>query len=158
MNLRRICGGEKTEFRVTKDFTRIFDETEDTVAEWIGTPAISVADIDMIPSNIIIHNGKGTVIDYEWTFQFPLPTAYLTFRTILFWYAEAGGNTLFTWEELREMFGFTEQNEHTFRRFEAHFQEYILGGKVAMRNMDFAASSEILGMDAILRGWGVAAE
>ena len=145
-----VCGGEETAFRVTADFTRVFDETEDTVKEWIDSPAVAVPDIDMIPTNIIVNGDKGTVIDYEWTFLFPLPKAYLTFRTILFWYAEANGNTLFTWEELRSMFGFSEQNEHTFRRWEDHFQKWILGGKVPVWQLNSAMSGRIIGMDELL--------
>ncbi len=145
-----VCGGEKTEFHVTPEFTRVFNETKRTVREWIGEPAIDVADIDMIPSNIILGEDRGTVIDYEWTFLFPIPTAYLTFRAILFWYAEAGGDTLFTWEELRMMFGFSEQDEHTFRRWEAHFQEYILGGKIPVRELNSKMNGRIIGMNEVL--------
>ncbi len=120
-------------FQVTKHFQEVFGEASD---RWTGEPAVEVADIDMIPSNIIINeeNQKWTVIDYEWTFLCPVPVKYLRFRSILFWYNECQGHTLATWEELMKFLEVSEREEHEFRTWENHFQnEYILNCKIPFR-------------------------
>lgn len=121
---REACAFEQTE-----KFKEVFGVSSEN---FIGEAAIAVADIDMIPSNIIINedNGKWTIIDYEWTFLCPVPVKYLKFRSLLFWCNECKGNTLVSWHELMEHIEISPEEESQFRTWENHFQTYIIDGKV----------------------------
>lgn len=122
-------------FTVTDRFAEVFGDASD---EWIGEPAIEIADIDMIPSNLIVNeeNGKWTIIDYEWTFLCPVPVKYLKFRSLLFWYNECQGYTLASWEELMDFLEVSREEEYQFREWENHFQSFILNGKVPFREIN----------------------
>ena len=58
-------------FRICDDFIGVFGANYPEE----GVAAFKVSDIDLIFSNIIISGDKWQVIDYEWTFDFPVPAA-----------------------------------------------------------------------------------
>ena len=80
--------GGKHLFTPTEDFRKVFGEVHFTEE----TEAVDICDIDMIFANILIPAGsemkieeaEWTVIDYEWTFFFPVPSyLYYTVHFIL---------------------------------------------------------------------------
>ncbi len=140
---------KKTGFRRTKRFEEVFGEVSD---KWIDEPAIEVADIDMIPSNIIINeeNGNWTIIDYEWTFLCPIPEKYIRFRSVLFWCNECKGNTLIPWNELMDFLSISPEEETLFRKWEDHFQAYIIDGKIPLHEINQELRKEHMNSSMIL--------
>ena len=80
--------GGKYLFTPTEDFRKVFGEVHFTKE----TEAVDICDIDMIFANILIPAGsemkieeaEWTVIDYEWTFFFPVPKLFVLYRATLF--------------------------------------------------------------------------
>ncbi len=85
----RVSGsGGEIPFDRTPEFAEVFGEEK--LPE--GMPCAAVSDVDMIFSNIFVESGKAaadsawTVIDYEWTFPFPVPKKYLIYRAVYYAY------------------------------------------------------------------------
>ena len=72
-------GGEP--FEAAEDFKRVFGEV------FFETPQTSrtVSDIDMIFSNVIQTEDRWELVDYEWTFFFPVPVKYLQYRCLYYY-------------------------------------------------------------------------
>lgn len=85
-----------------------------------------VTDIDMICRNILMGD-EVNIIDYEWTFDFPIPVSYVIYR-ILFFYVE--------FDDRKKRFGdfdfyhalaITDSMKEWFSYMEANFQKYVQG-------------------------------
>lgn len=121
---------DRRPFSMTEKFRQVFAEEQipgtHTCAE--------VTNIDLVCSNLIPGN-PSWVLDYEWTFDFPIPCKFVLYR-ILHYYLEAGsrpgrldGEALY-----REMEISLEERE-CFARMERRFQEYLTQGHCAVREM-----------------------
>lgn len=66
------------EFRPTDEFRAVFGH----VRLPSGLKSAPVSNIDLILPNVIVRAGRWHVIDYEWTFDFPIPVDYVLFRTL----------------------------------------------------------------------------
>ncbi|MCR4691205.1 MAG: hypothetical protein K5739_07670 [Lachnospiraceae bacterium] len=98
--------------------------------------ALPVADIDMIPQNILLRDEDAVLIDYEWTFDFPVPVDYVIFR-FLYYYLEGKHRTLYKRPELMDVYrtaGFTEEAIRYYTIMETHFQEYVQQSAMVLRN------------------------
>ena len=124
---------EKTEeFQMTADFRDIFGEPDLPA----GLPAAKNADIDLIFQNILEQDGLWHVIDYEWTFPFPIPIKYILYRAIFF-YAhqnEFRKSRLFN-EDTFVRFGISPRERECFDQMEASFQAAIGRGYVPLRDV-----------------------
>lgn len=111
-------------FERTERFTEIFGEiTFDTPQR-----AAKLNNIDWIFSNIMITaDGAWNVIDYEWTFEFPVPFKYIVYRALSL-YCEGSGREAVKNMGLYRMLGITEGEEKLFAEMEHRLQLYILGG------------------------------
>ncbi|MBQ1492758.1 MAG: hypothetical protein IIZ39_12440, partial [Blautia sp.] len=128
--IRRLCRGMR--FVPTEEFSSVFGEVSFPSAGG----ALPVTDLDLIPANILLRDGKDLVLDYEWTFTFPIPEDFLVFR-FLHYYLESDGarlGLLGGWGDgLYTKAGLHEEDRDTFTQMEASFQQYILGPCTPMR-------------------------
>ena len=120
----------------------------------------TVSDVDMIFSNIFVESGKAAadsawiVIDYEWTFPFPVPKKYLIYRAVYYAYYQifkAEGKSLADWLKSA---GLTEEETECFARMEEHFQEYLRAGAFPVRSMQRRMGTRIIPFAALLDGAG----
>ena len=120
-----------TEFAVTDAFTSVFGQVR-----LEGTrPAQSCADIDLIPSNCMLDGDRLHVIDYEWTFFFPVPVDYVIWRA-LHYYVQTSGKRAFLLEtDLYARCGIRREDEEVFLRMERQFQRYTAGGVVRLSGL-----------------------
>jgi len=125
--------GCKTEvFSMTEAFKQVFGEVE--LPE--GLEAVTVADIDMIMPNILIgQDGKWTIIDYEWSFHFPVPVNFIMYRGIHYYADTTSTRRVLQAEKLYEAVGITEQEIVAYQKMEEAFQRYVLDGHVPMRQL-----------------------
>lgn len=66
-------------FCMTEEFRKVFGDVK--LRE--GFYSAPVTDIDMVLSNIFIdEKGEWTLIDYEWTFLFPIPIQFVLYRIL----------------------------------------------------------------------------
>lgn len=119
------------QFCVTDEFEKVFGNI------WLNKELVAAEfnNIDMVVGNIIIQNDTWNVIDYEWTFDFPIPVNYIIFRTI-FYYVYATAKR----EELKDIgfyriFGISEKEQEVYLQMEQTFQSYIISEIVPVREM-----------------------
>ncbi len=98
-----------------------------------GLPAASVCDIDTLPDNIIVSNREWNVIDYEWTFDFPIPIKYLKWRVLMYFGLRTDSECLLRRLGLYDTAEISGKDEETFRSMESAFQAYVEGNKVPLR-------------------------
>lgn len=98
-----------------------------------GLQSLKVTNLDLVFSNIIINNGWN-VIDYEWTFDFPIPLHFLIYRA-LFYYFRGERAALEEKYRFFDMFGISEEERAVFGQMEPLFQQRIIRGKVSLIGM-----------------------
>ena len=111
---------ENSQFVEDQQFKHFFGE-----CKFEGIPAIKGADIDLIFSNIYYSDGVFNIIDYEWSFDFPIPINYILYR-ILYFQAP---------EEIRKMnfcreYGISEEEERVYEKMEDHFMRFVYKDQV----------------------------
>ena len=146
--VRRIHSGEA--FYKTPEFVKVFGNVSQE-----GTLSCSgISNIDLVPANILIDNDRISVIDYEWTFPFPVPKKYLIYRAVYYAYYQifkAEGKSLADWLKSA---GLTEEETECFARMEEHFQEYLRAGAFPVRSMQRRMGTRIIPFAALLDGAG----
>ncbi|MCI8326339.1 MAG: hypothetical protein HFI37_01020 [Lachnospiraceae bacterium] len=105
-------------FEMTKEFGEIFG----TEMEFDCALSMQVTDIDLIFRNIILDR-NWNVIDYEWTFDFPIPVDFVIYRTFQsFLEKESGEKAGFN---PYEIYGISEKDREVYKKMELHFQQYV---------------------------------
>ncbi|MCR4674773.1 MAG: hypothetical protein K5675_07170 [Lachnospiraceae bacterium] len=110
-----------SDFKMTEEFSDVFGEV--TLPE--GLSSFEWSDIDLIFPNIILSNKGKAIIDYEWTFHFPVPVEYIWFRSLHSYidYSEKRKELLDY--NLYEKLGITEDMIGAFWKMEDAFQSGI---------------------------------
>lgn len=114
---------EKESFQKTPEFIQVFGDVD--LKE--GLKCAPVSNIDFLPANIIMEEEKTTVIDYEWTFFFPIPSQFLVYR-LIHYYLESDGKR----ESLKDLdfygkAGLTEKDCRVYGEMEKNFQQLYTG-------------------------------
>ena len=116
-------------FSVTDEFRQWFGDH--SFPE--GTMTLPVSDIDMICSNVICIRNRRVLIDYEWTFFFPVPVKFLIFR-ILYYYAAFGTKRQeLNRDSIYADYGISEEDIRIFQEMEYGFQKRIQGKQLPLR-------------------------
>lgn len=108
-------------FYKTQEFEKVFGSVE--LPD--GLKAGTLNNIDLIFTNIILKDGWN-VIDYEWTFEFPVPVHYIVYRAIHYYMTSTKREDI-THLGLMQLFGITKEEEKAYDQMEYFFQQYILG-------------------------------
>ena len=121
------------EFEPTDDFVRIFSREYGK-----GGSAAEVSDIDLIFSNILFedkaHMEKRTVLDYEWTYDFPVPVSFIIYRSLFYYLRNRGKSGFCRWlsETGRDVYGELGigplERDEIFPKMEESFQLYLKKG------------------------------
>lgn len=117
-------------FAVTEEFKAVFGEVQ--LPE--GLHCAPVTNIDMVCGNLILAETP-VVLDYEWTFDFPIPAEYVLYRIIHYYEKTHRREEVQELLSLYEDFGITEELKNVFSVMEKNFQNYIKGNHVPMREM-----------------------
>ena len=125
--IRKAGSAEK--FQVTPEFEQVFGEVllpEDLTSA-------KVTDIDMVAGNAICTEQGWIHMDYEWTFDFPIPVNYVIYRIIQnYLYGNVERKGLYK-ELLYKKAGLTEQEIAQYTKMEQAFQHYITGTHIPLR-------------------------
>lgn len=129
-----------TTFEETEAFKRVFGD-----CPFEGIPAVCGADIDLTFGNIIYKEDKCDIIDYEWSFMFPVPVNYILYRMLY----DQAPEEIKKWN-LCEEYGISSQEQEIFHRMERHFMEnyvyynrYVLSGSQIIKPK-FVVNDELL--------------
>lgn len=129
--LRSLPG--QSMFSETEDFCAVFG----SLPEYLGQQlhALTVTDVDLVCQNILLGD-SAQIIDYEWTFTFPVPLEFVIFR-FLYFYLEAKNRTCYqqpAFADLYEKAGITKEMRKSFLQMETGFQQYVQNGALVLRN------------------------
>lgn len=123
-------GIDEKNFEPTEKFVKIFGKVNLPFSLRAG----SINNIDLIFKNIIIGE-KWNIIDYEWTFNFPIPFNYIIYRAIHYYIYGSSKRSDLINLELYKLLGITEEEITQYDIMEKNFQAYILGGLIPLRNL-----------------------
>lgn len=123
----------------TEEFLKVFKEKSD-----IKFHCHEKSYLDVILGNMFIIDGKFTVIDYEWIYDFPIPLEYIFYRTFSYhFYSSKSFREFTSFEEIFEHFNLDTENLKLFKRWELNFLGYILNRpplttseKIPLENME----------------------
>lgn len=118
-------------FVKTEEFQRVFGAAEGLD----GLMAVSDANIDMVCQNVMLEESGWTMIDYEWTFFFPVPVAFLVYRVLHYYLETHERRNILEKEMFYAWAGITEEQRKIFRQMEQNFQAHLTSAHVPMREM-----------------------
>ena len=150
-HLRRLCadGNREEAVRILHDlcamlekkavsdftFTRSFAETFGQIDWPAGAKTLPVTDLDMVPENFLMESPEGTwhLIDYEWTYTFPVPVRFVMYR--IWHYFAARNLEEGAQEQLLQDEGFDRKEIRRFEDMEKAWQNSIAGTLVPIREL-----------------------
>lgn len=125
------CKGQQ-EFQRTEGFERVFG----SVALPDGLLAAPASDIDMILPNILVDaDGRWNLIDYEWSFHFPIPVHFLLYRCIRYYAETTAERRKLYADRLYRKAGISAEELLAYGQMEEAFQAYVLDGHVPLRQL-----------------------
>lgn len=129
-------------FHMTAEFTEVFGNQE--IPE--GIDAVNPADIDMIFQNMFLgETGSMHVIDYEWTFFFPVPVDFILYRALHYYLESASKRKkLKDFCDFFEKTGITPELQRIYGLMEQQFQQYIQDGFVSNGQLYHTMGKEAL--------------
>lgn len=146
----------KVPFKQTKRFEDVFgNHTFDE--SYTGAEG---SNYDLIFSNILFDKEKGpngawNILDYEWSFDFPVPDKFIAFRGLYYYFEYTNPALKAKYEEygvnIYEKFGFSADEVDAFIDMEHHFQVYIIGGVASLEVLHAIMPTTTMFLDSILR-------
>lgn len=116
---------------VSEAFAGIFGET----ALPHEMMSMMPADIDLTFDNIFLsHKGEYNIIDYEWTFDFPVPTEFILYRALL----HSGVISRLNENVRKQVYALLDADGgqlDAFYEMELNFQKYVYGSGRTMREL-----------------------
>ncbi|MCR5420498.1 MAG: class I SAM-dependent methyltransferase [Lachnospiraceae bacterium] len=127
-------------FENTEEFKKVFGEE---IEENYMSPEVS--DLDVIFTNIVFdknkkENGEWNLIDYEWTFGFPIPSKFIIYRSLFYYLETHKDSQFFRYIKKRGLdfyaeFKISSAEKELFKRLEKSFQLYIVKGAPSLEVM-----------------------
>lgn len=118
-------------FRKTQEFTKVFG---DAALEG-GLRCGGISNIDVVPANILIQQERVVILDYEWTFRFPVPCNYILYRMIHYYLESDGKRRVLKDRNFYEKAGISEKEQKIYAGMEKCFQAYIEGSHVSLLSL-----------------------
>lgn len=121
-------------FSPSEEFSIVFGDVQVPA----GLKCCMVTDIDLIVPNVILRDGKYGIIDYEWTFGFPIPVKFVIYRSIAYLFKGPRGRTMFDpyyRTLLFERYGIGQELCELFSEMENNFYDFTLQGHVSLNKI-----------------------
>lgn len=106
----------KETFQVTESFNEVFGSGRN----FSCSKSMKITDIDLIFQNII-RKKEWNVIDYEWTFEFPIPVDFVIYRAFET-FMPSGDDRDFN---LYELYPISKEDRESYANMEESFQAYV---------------------------------
>lgn len=137
--IEKIYSG--TSFVKTEEFEKVFGNV--SLGDHLECGEIT--DIDMVCQNLVCTEPP-VILDYEWTFGFPIPCKFVLYRIIHYYIHTNTMREVLDEESLYREFGVDEKLREEFEKMEESFQRYITKGHVPMRDMFMEISPGVIQM------------
>ena len=123
-------------FRITEEYRDRFGEIPEAFLHEKKYRSLPVTDVDLIPANVMKTPAGNVLIDYEWTFAFPVPEEFVRYR-IVHYYRESNvrRKQLLPEESYYPAYGFSQEDCALWAAAETCFQRFIEGGRVPVRTV-----------------------
>lgn len=122
---------EREEFHKTEEFVLVFGDADLKS----GLKSAALSNIDFLAANIILEQERTSVIDYEWTFFFPVPSQFIVYRLIHYYLESDGKRESLKQRNFYEKAGITEEECLVYAEMERNFQKYMLGSHASMLSL-----------------------
>ena len=119
------------EFEISKEFKAVFGNALIPIM----TKSMSMTDVDMILSNIIVKDGEWYLIDYEWTFDFKIPARFVIYRGIAAFMNALGNYKSASNINLYDRVDMSVEEQGIYENMEKSFQSYVKEGYYALGDM-----------------------
>lgn len=131
-----LVSAEQTAFVLTEEFKQVFGDTaaEKLAKSGLHFQSLKYSDIDLVPQNVLRTQSGYQVIDYEWTFDFPIPVEYIVYRGLWMTATENDRYEAFGMDRLMARFRIDRKKQEIFDEMERGFQSYVCGGKPPLRS------------------------
>ncbi len=137
----------KETFYMTEEFRNVFGDV--TLPQ--GLLAAPVSDIDLImPNVLVLKDNQKTIIDYEWTFYFPVPVNFMLYRNIRYYADTTAARRVLDPAALYEKLGISKEELEAYASMEESFQQYVLGSHTPMRRLYQQAGKPAYHVSSIL--------
>ncbi|MFN2927296.1 hypothetical protein ACKX2L_10305 [Lachnospiraceae bacterium YH-ros2228] len=123
-----ILPGKQIEYTLTNDFEQIFGSFDGTEMLILGEQkSLSITDIDCLFENAVCKKNGYVILDYEWTFSFPIPWKFVEWRCVFYFlnYRNRTGGDIE--EAAYQTLNIGKQEQRLFSKMETNFQKYVLG-------------------------------
>lgn len=137
-------------FSETEEFRNVFGTVQFERPQY----SRSISDIDMIFANAMETENGYELIDYEWTFDFPIPVRYLQYRCLYYYTLGNMSRDALVQRRLYEIFDITEAEREQFAAMERSFQAYMLGEYTPIWKLYDAISEGVLPIQRMLEQAG----
>lgn len=121
-------GKGQQRFIITDEFAEVFGNAD--LPD--GLMSLPVTDIDMLFGNIML-NDKMNILDYEWTFDFPIPVNYVIFRALHYYLGLSTAREQLKQHNLYDKFGISQVEVSQYLKMEENFQNFILQDFIPIR-------------------------
>lgn len=121
----------QTVFRQTPEFLQVFGDVsvpEDAVCT-------EVTNIDPVCGNLVRRGERWVVLDYEWSFDFPVPLNYQIFRILKYYLYTSMARGVLHPLDFFGRAGLCAEEIEVYEQMEENFQRYIQGTLIPMRQM-----------------------
>lgn len=115
-------------FEKTNEFVQMFGDFDFPQETKCG----KFNNLDYGFANVIISENRQTLIDYEWTMDFPIPLEFLLYRALHYYVYTCPESVALVKNGIFEDLGFDEENKEKYLKMEQNFQNYISSGKVSL--------------------------
>lgn len=135
-------------FEMTDSFRETFGEIPGEIYGEISgeygihsLKTLPVSDVDLIPANVIRSGGDCTLIDYEWSFDFPVPSDFLRYRILFYYLRPENDRQRLAQSGIWQKAGLTGQKRKIFASMEDSFQRWLTRDNTPVRDLRAGISS-----------------
>lgn len=121
----------KIRFSMTDDFKQVFGNVDIPGEELCP----EYTNLDPVCGNILFTENKWVMLDYEWSFSFPIPVKYQIYRVIKYYLYTSASRGKAHELDLFAVYNIGENEKKVFEVMEENFQKYILGAHIPIRHM-----------------------
>lgn len=118
-------------FIKTEAFTEVFGDVE--VPQ--DAKSMKVTDLDLVTENILLTGDERHLIDFEWTFDFPIPVNFVIYRIWHYFFQRNVSKQPAEIEALLYRTGYNTEELQLYTQMEQAFQKYVTGTHVPVREM-----------------------
>lgn len=145
----QIKSGDSVPFAKTSRFEEVFGCPDTSVID--GKPCGRVSDVDLILPNILVRDGQWVIIDYEWTFDFPIPSLFIVYRMLRYYVEATPLRQQLNLLQLCKKAGISEEEIRCFEKMEEAFQAYVDGNHLSLRKLYSVMGKRVIDAKEVCR-------